>query len=136
MLANAPQGYISIYWGRVSQNNNSEIPNAPTPCMASVLVIPIVVVVIVGLLGYLIYRFMVYDMLCKRNVGRILKKYNITKSPSQIIREYHESRGEHPSHKEIQSMEKNYRQNEPDQFLAMYDSIRDYSKNKEKGSAA
>lgn len=104
--------------------------------MASVIVIPIIVVVIVGLSGYLIYKFLIYDMICKRNVIRILKKYNIPETPSQIIREYHRNRGKTLSTQEIQSMEKNYRQNEPEQFLAMYDSIRDYLKDKKKDNAA
>ena len=49
----------------------------------------------------------------------------------EIIKEYHENKGESLSHQEIQSLEKNYRQNEPEQFLAMYDAIRDNIKNKE-----
>ena len=57
--------------------------------MASIIVIPIIVVAIVGLSGYLIYKFLIYDLLCKRNVSQILKKYNIPETPSQIIREYH-----------------------------------------------
>ena len=103
--------------------------------MASVLVIPIIIVAVVGLVGYLVYRFLIYDMMCKRNVSQTLRKYNITKSPSQIIREYHRHRGEQLSDREVRALEKNYRQNEPDQFLAMYDSVRDHSKNGEKDSA-
>ena len=99
--------------------------------MASVIIIPILIVAIVGLSGYLVYRFFVFDMLCKRSVNQTLQKYNIKKTPSQIIKEYYNKKGENISHKEIQSLEKNYRQNEPDQFLAMYDSIRDSSKNKD-----
>ena len=100
--------------------------------MASVIVIPIIIVAIVGLSGYLAYRFFIYDVLCKRSVNQTLQKYNIKKTPSQIIKEYYNKKGEQLSHKEIQNLEKNYRQNEPDQFLAMYDSIRDNMKNKEK----
>ena len=99
--------------------------------MASVIVIPILIVVIVGLSGYLIYRFFVFDMLCKRSVNQTLRKYNIKKTPSQIIKEYYNKKGENISHKEIQSLEKNYRQHEPEQFLAMYDTIRDSPKNKD-----
>ena len=99
--------------------------------MASVIVIPIIIVAIVGLSGYLVYRFLIYDLLCKRSVNQTLQKYNIKKTPSQIIKEYHNSRGEQVSHKEIQNLEKNYRQNEPEQFLAMYDAIRNNLKNKE-----
>ena len=99
--------------------------------MASVIVIPILIVAIIGLSGYLVYRFFVFDMLCKRSVNQTLRKYNIKKTPSQIIKEYYSKKGENISHEEIQSLEKNYRQNEPDQFLAMYDSIRDSHKNKD-----
>ena len=100
--------------------------------MASIIVIPIIIVAIVGLSGYLVYRFMMYDLLCKRSVNQTLQKYNIDKTPSQIIREYHNSKGEQISDKEIHKLEKNYRQNEPDQFLAMYDAVRNDLKNKKK----
>ena len=93
--------------------------------MASLIIIPIVIVAIVGLSSYLIYKFLIYDMLCKRNVSQILRKYSIKKSPSQIIREYYYNKGEQLSENEIRAMEKNYRQNEPDQFLTMYDSLRE-----------
>ncbi len=75
------------------------------------------------------YRLVMYDLLCKRSVNQTLQKYNIKKTPSEIIEEYYNNKGEQISAKEIQRMEKNYRQHEPDQFLAMYDSIRDKSKN-------
>ena len=100
--------------------------------MASVIIIPIIIVAIIGLSGYLVYRFVIYDLLCKRSVNQTLQKYNIKKTPSQIIKEYHNSKGEEVSHKEIQNLEKNYRQNEPEQFLAMYDAVRDSSKKSEK----
>ena len=93
--------------------------------MVSIIIIPIVVVTIVGLTGYLIYRFVIYDFLCKRSVDETLRKYNIKKTPSEIIREYHDSKGENISEKEVQRLEKHYRQHEPEQFLAMYDTIRD-----------
>ena len=93
--------------------------------MASIFIIPIIIVTIIGLSGYLVYRFVIFDLICKRSVSNTLKKYNIKKTPSQIIKEYYESKGEEISHKEIQNLEKNYRQNEPEQFLAMYDSIRE-----------
>lgn len=96
--------------------------------MVSVIIIPIIIVAIVGLSAYLVYRFVLFDMLCKRSVDNTLKKYNIAKTPSQIIKEYYENKGEKISHKEIQLIEKNYRQNEPEQFLAMYDAIRDSEK--------
>ena len=99
--------------------------------MTSIIIIPIIIVVIIGLSGYLAYRFLIYDLYCKRSVSQTLLKYNIKKTPSQIIKEYYHDKGESLSHKEIQTLEKNYRQNEPEQFLAMYDAIRDKSKNKE-----
>ena len=99
--------------------------------MASIIVIPILIVAIVGLSGYLVYKFLIYDLYCKRSVNQTLLKYNIKKTPSQIIKEYYHSKGESISHKEVQVLEKNYRQNEPEQFLTMYDAIREKSKNKE-----
>jgi hypothetical protein len=99
--------------------------------MVAIIIIPILVVAIIGLSGYLAYRFLIYDLYCKRSVNRSLQKYNIKKTPSQIIKEYYENKGESISHQEIQNLEKNYRQNEPEQFLAMYDAIRDYQKDKE-----
>ena len=100
--------------------------------MAYVIIIPITLVAIIGLSGYLVYRFFIYDLLCKTSVNRSLQKYNIKKTPSQIIKEYYNNKGEQISHSEIKNLEKNYRQNEPEQFLAMYDAIRDNQKNKEK----
>ncbi|MGI9566999.1 MAG: hypothetical protein ACR2LL_08310 [Nitrosopumilus sp.] len=99
--------------------------------MASVIVIPIIIVAIVGLSGYLVYRFFIFDLLCKRSVNQTLKRYDIKKSPSEIIKEYYSNKGKQLSHKEIHALEKNYRQNEPEQFLAMYDAIRDTPKNNE-----
>lgn len=92
--------------------------------MVSAIIIPVIVVSILGLTGYLVYRFVVYDFLCKRSVEQMLRKYKISKSPSQIIAEYHKQRGENISEEEVHTLEKHYRQNEPDQFLVMYDSIR------------
>jgi len=99
--------------------------------MAAIIIIPIILVAIIGLSGYLVYRFLVFDLLCKRSVNQSLQKYNIKKTPSQIIKEYYNKKGEQISFKEIQNLEKNYRQNEPEQFLAMYDATRDKSQNKE-----
>ncbi len=99
--------------------------------MAAIIIIPILIVVIIGLSSYLAYRFLIYDLYCKMTISKSLKKYNIKKTPSQIIKEYYENKGEQISHQEIQNLEKNYRQNEPEQFLAMYDAIRDYNKDKE-----
>ncbi len=96
--------------------------------MPAVILIPLAIVAIIGVLGYLIYRFVFYDYMCNRSVNQTLLNYNIKKTQSQIIREYHESRGEKLTEKEILKLEKRYRQHEPEQFLAMYDAIRDKSK--------
>ena len=99
--------------------------------MASIIIIPILITAIIGLSSYLVYKFLLRDMLAKRSINQTLQKYNIKKTPSEIIKEYYENKGEQISHQEIQNLEKNYRQNEPDQFLAMYDAIMDNTKNKE-----
>ncbi len=93
--------------------------------MVTAIIIPILVVTIVGLVGYLIYRFIIYDFICNKSVNDKLSKYNIKKTQSQIIREYHESKGETITEKKVLQLEKHYRQHEPDQFLAIYDAIRD-----------
>ena len=100
--------------------------------MASIIVIPLIIVAIAGLSAYLAYKFVFYDQICKRNVNQTLRKFDIKKTPSQIIKEYYEFKGEVISDREIQKIEKNFRQNEPDQFLAMYDTVRDGVKNKDK----
>jgi len=100
--------------------------------MASIIIIPILLVAIIGLSSYLVHKFVLRDLLAKRSVNQTLQKYNIKKTPSEIIKEYYDDKGEQLTHQEIQSLEKNYRQNEPEQFLAMYDAIRDNIKNKEK----
>jgi len=100
--------------------------------MVTALIIPIFIVAIVGLTGYLVYRYVLFDLMCKRSVNQTLQKYNIKKTPSQIIKEYYDDKGEEITHKEIQNMEKNYRQKEPEQFLSMYDAIRENLKSKDK----
>ncbi len=92
------------------------------------IVIPLSIVAVVGIMGYLTYRFVLYDYLCNRSVNGTLRKYNIKKTQFQIIKEYHESKGEKISEKEISHLEKHYRQHEPEQFLTMYDATRDKSK--------
>ena len=101
-------------------------------CMVAVIIIPILVVVLVAVSSYLVYKLLLQDLLSKRSITQTLEKYNIEKTPFQIIKEYYDNKGESLSNQEIQKLEKNYRQNEPEQFLAMYDAIRDNSKNKEK----
>ena len=100
--------------------------------MAAVIIIPILVVTVVAISSYLVYQLFLRDLLSKRSISKTLEKYNIEKTPSQIIEEYYENKGKSLSHQEIQKLEKNYRKNEPEQFLAMYDSIRDNDKTKEK----
>ena len=100
--------------------------------MAPVIIIPILVVTVIALSSYLVYKLFLQGLLSKRSLTQTLEKYNIDKTPSQIIKEYYENKGESLSHQEIQKLEKNYTKNEPEQFLAMYDAIRDNNKNKEK----
>ena len=92
--------------------------------MVTPIIIPIVVVAIVGIVGYAVYRFVIFDFLCNKSVNETLRKYNIKKTQSQIIKEYHQSKGETISEKEVAQLEKHYRQHEPEQFLAMYDAVR------------
>ena len=104
----------------------------PQYCMAPVIIIPILVVTVIALSSYLVYKLFLQSLLSKRSLTQTLEKYNIDKTPSQIIKEYYENKGESLSNHEIQKLEKNYRKNEPEQFLAMYDAIRDNNKTKEK----
>ena len=97
--------------------------------MVSVIIIPIVIVAIIGLAGYAIYRFVIYDLICNKTVNETLRKYNIKMTQSEIIKEYHQSKGETISEKEVSQLEKQYRQHEPEQFLAMYDAVRKKSTN-------
>ena len=100
--------------------------------MAAIIIIPILVVTVIALSSYLVYKLFLQSLLSKRSLTQTLEKYNIDKTPSQIIKEYYENKGESLSNHEIQKLEKNYRKNEPEQFLAMYDAIRDNNKTKEK----
>jgi len=101
--------------------------------MVAWIIIPLAIVAAAGIAGYLLYHFVLYDYFCNRSVNGTLRKYNIKKTQFQIIKEYHESKGETISEKEISQLEKHYRQHEPEQFLAMYDATRDKSKNNKKG---
>jgi hypothetical protein len=100
--------------------------------MAAIIIIPILVVTVIAISSYLVYKLFLQNLLSKRSLTQTLEKYNIDKSPSQIIKEYYENKGESLSYQEIKKLEKNYIQNEPEQFLAMYDAIRDSDKTKEK----
>ena len=97
---------------------------------AAVIIIPILVVTMVAISTYLVYQLFLKNFLAKRSISQTLEKYNIQKTPFQIIKEYHENKGENLTHEEIQKLEKNYTRNEPEQFLAMYDAIRENSKDK------
>jgi len=90
-------------------------------------IIPITIVAILGISGYLVYRFLMKDFVCNRTVNATLREFNIKKTQFQIIKEYYAFKGEEISDKEILRLQKRYRQREPDQFLSMYDSIRDKS---------
>jgi len=92
-------------------------------------IIPISIVAILGISGYLIYRFVIFDILANSAVNNTLKKYNIKKTQFEIIKEFHENKGENLTDGEINRLAKEYRRNEPDQFLAMYDNLRDKTQN-------
>ena len=96
--------------------------------MSAVILIPLVISATVGILGYLTYRLVIFDYLCNRSVNTTLRKYDIKKTQFQIIKEYYENKGKIVSEKEISQIAKKFRQKEPEQFLAMYDSVRDKSK--------
>ena len=74
--------------------------------------------------GYLIYRYVVTGMSARRAVRTTLRRYDINKTPSQIIREYYHMKGQLLSDREVHEMERRYMHEEPDQFLAMYDEMR------------
>ncbi len=97
--------------------------------MAVTIIITIVIVTIMGLSGYLFYHYIFYDLICKKSVNSTLKKYNIRKTQFEIISEYYKIEGDSLSRSEIFKLEKYYRQNDPEQFLLMYDVIRDKFKN-------
>ena len=97
---------------------------------AAVIIIPILVVSMVAISTYLVYQLFLKNFLAKRSISQTLEKYNIQKTPFQIIKEYHENKGENLTHDEIQKLEKNYTRKEPEQFLAMYDAIRENSKDR------
>lgn len=103
-------------------------PYRPHDVMVTALVIPLLLAGIAGLGGYLLYRYVVYDAMCKSTVNRTLRSYDIRKTPAQIVREFHEKiRGERISDRQVRTLEKQYRQSDPDQFLEMYDALRERS---------
>ncbi len=95
-------------------------------------IIPIALVGILGITGYLVYRFLLNDYMCNRSVNATLREFNIKKTQYQIIKEYHVFKGKEISDKEISFLQKRYRQREPDQFLSMYDAMRDKSDTEKK----
>ena len=67
--------------------------------------------------------------ICVRD--QLIKHYKNTTSKNSFSnhKRIYEEKGEKKSDKEIQNLEKHYRQKEPDQFLAMYDVIREKQNN-------
>jgi beta-lactamase regulating signal transducer with metallopeptidase domain len=96
--------------------------------MVFAVIIPITIVGILGIVGYLVYRFVIFDYLSNKSVNDTLRRYDIDKSQFEIVKEYYEHKGEKLPEHEINRLTKFYRQKEPEQFLAMYDSIREKSK--------
>ena len=92
-------------------------------------IIPISIVAILGISGYLVYRYVIFDILAISSINNTLKRYNIKKTQYEIIKEFNEMKGETLSDGEIRRLAKHYRRNEPDQFLSMYDNLRDRPKN-------
>ena len=58
------------------------------------ILFPLVIVAIVGITGYLIYRLVLYDYFCNRSVNGTLREFSIKKTQFQIIKEYHANKGE------------------------------------------
>ena len=99
-------------------------------CMAAIIIIPILLVALIAVSSYLVYALLLRDLLSKRSINQTLEEYNIKKTPFQIIKEYYQIKNEPLTDKQIQKIEKKYRQNEPEQFLTMYDAIRDNDNDK------
>ena len=57
-------------------------------------IIPISIVAILGISGYLVYRYVIFDILANSTINNTLKKYNIKKTQFEIIKEFHENKGE------------------------------------------
>ena len=62
--------------------------------MAYAWIIPIAVVAILGLSGYLVYRYVIFDILANNTVNNTLKRYNIKKTQFEIVKEFNENKGE------------------------------------------
>ena len=59
-------------------------------------IIPISIVAILGISGYLVYRYVIFDILANNAVNSTLRRYNIKKSQHEIIREFNANKGENP----------------------------------------
>ena len=92
------------------------------------VIIPITIVAVLGISGYLVYNFIIKDFLVNKSVSDTLKKYAIKKTPFEITKEYYQNKGESLSDQDVSQLVKRYKKEEPEQFLAMYDSIREQSK--------
>ena len=88
-------------------------------------IIPITIVAILGVSGYLVYRYVIFDILANNSINNTLKRYNIKKTQFEIIKEFNENRGEKLSDGEINRLAKHYRRNEPAPFLSISDHLRD-----------
>ena len=92
-------------------------------------IIPISIVAILGISGYLVYRYVIFDILANSSINNTLRRYNIKKTQYEIIKEFNEMKGETLSDGEIKRLAKHYRRNERDQFLSLFDNLRDRPKN-------
>lgn len=91
--------------------------------MASPLIIAIVITAAAGIIGYVMFRYVLRYPMRHRSLVRTLQRYDIDKSPSEIIREYHAHMNKEISESRIRQLERDYILNEPEQFLAMYDIL-------------
>ena len=71
-------------------------------------IIPISIVAILGISGYLVYRFVIFDILANNAVNNTLRRYNIKKTQFEIIKEFNENKGEHLSDSDINRLAKHY----------------------------
>ena len=56
-------------------------------------IIPIAAVGIIGVSGYLVYRYVIFDILANNAINNILKRYNIKTTQFEIIKEFNENKG-------------------------------------------
>ena len=113
----------------LTRTDNNEILFWSILYMVYAWIIPIAVVAIIGVSGYLVYRYVIFDILANNSINNTLKRYNIKKTQFEIIKEFNENKGENLSDREINRLAKHYRRKEPDQFLSMYDNLRDKPQN-------